>query len=221
MLKIYQNILQTDDLDPFYRPKSSIEVFDLELSIDLKNFNTTFSKVKKTRELTKHDAVLSSLLYEAVIQSELRQNYISDLRLWQWIALNPLREYVLWRWDIETDELNQKANRFLGSGGVGGFSNNSASRLFFPVAALKTDPDAKSLIEHFWSNTQIELSISQSILSLNPKIVIAATRATQGIGSSNVTDAVNDVMVSLNLSSGSTLLDIMEEDEITALMEHE
>ena len=117
--------------------------------------------------------------------------------------------------------MNQKANRFLGSGGVGGFSNNSASRLFFPVAALKTDPDAKSLIEHFWSNTQIELSISQSILSLNPKIVIAATRATQGIGSSNVTDAVNDVMVSLNLSSGSTLLDIMEEDEITALMEHE
>jgi hypothetical protein len=218
MLQKYKKILEKDDLEPLYTPNNLCEVISLDKPLNLDKFNHAFDKVKDTKERTKHDHELSKLLHAAIIESDVPENELTDLRMWQWIALNPLREYSLWRWDIASDELNKKAIRFLGAGGVTGFSNHSASRLFFPVHILSQAPDAEQLIEHFWSNTQIELSIAQSVLSLNPKIFIAATRATKGISTSNITKVVNNSIVSLNLSSGSTLLDIMEEDELAAIM---
>jgi hypothetical protein len=221
MLKKYNKILDREDLNTSYSPNSACGTIDLDQTLNLNHFNDYFDKVKETNETTKHDEHFSKLLYEAIIESKIPDTNFNDLRLWQWIALNPLREYTLWRWGIESDESNKKSIRFLGAGGVTGFSNNAASRLFFPALSISEAPDAEDLLKYFWSNTQIELSISQSILSLNPKIFIAAVRATQGIETTNLTRVVSDVIVSLNLSSGSTLLDIMEEGEITALMKQD
>ena len=221
MLKKYKQVIQKEELSAFYMPIDSCETIDINKNIDLKDFNNYFEEIKSSNERTKHDCELSKFLFDAITEAEVSEIELNDLRFWQWVALNPLRHYSLWRWDIESDESNTKSNRFLGAGGVTGFSENSASRLFFPIFSLNSAPDSENLIQHFWSNTQIELSISQSVLSLNPKIFAAAVRATQNVDSRNLTDGVKDIIVDLNLSSGSTLLDIMEEDEIEKLMIHD
>lgn len=213
MSKYYKKKISEFDLEQGFNNLDSFEILDTGVEIDFDEFTSYFQSVANDDSVTAHDFNFSMLIYEAISKSKLDKKFTHDLRFWQWICLNKIKEYCLWRWKID-EEMPKKLNRFLGSGGVTGFSINSASRLYFPADGLLKEHDGESLLKDFWSLTQKELSISQSRLSINPKIFIALVKATKGLNTSET----NKAIVKLNLLDSNTFLDLMDESEIISLI---
>ena len=213
MSKYYKKKISEYDLEKGFNSLDSFEALETGVEIDFNEFNTFFRSVENDDSVTVHDFNFSVLIHGAISKSKLDKKFTHDLRFWQWICLNKIKEYCLWRWKID-EEMPKKLNRFLGSGGVTGFSINSASRLYFPADGLLKENDGESLLKDFWSLTQKELSISQSRLSINPKIFIALVKATKGLN----TAETNKAIVKLNLLDSNTFLDLMDEAEIIKLI---
>jgi len=213
MSKYYEKKISPSSLELGFDSIEHLTGIDTGVNIDFKEFNEYFYSIKDDESVTIHDFIFSKLIYEAITSSGLDKKYTHDLRFWQWICLNEIKEYCLWRWKIN-EESPKKLDRFLGSGGVTGFSKNSASRLYFPAKGLMEEGDGEVLLEDFWSLTQKELSISQSTLSINPKIFIALVKATKGLNTSET----NKAIVKLNLLKSNLFLDIMDESEILELI---
>tara|TARA_B100000780_G_C21122797_1_gene454975 strand:- start:637 stop:1308 length:672 start_codon:yes stop_codon:yes gene_type:complete len=217
MTKYYEKRVTEFEIDSDLKVKNLINEIETGVSIDFTNFNKYFESKRGTKRRSDLDCELSNIIYEAISKSKLDQKFIYDLRFWQWVCLNPLKEYCIWRWDIslELPEIH-KPERFLGAGGVTGFSKNSASRLYIPASILineieiKDLEDGNNLFESFWSNQQKELSICQSVLSMNKNVFIAAVRAADGLD----TEEIKSLMVELNFLSSSSFLDIMSHEEI-------
>ena len=213
MSKYYEKKISPSTLELGFNSIEHLIGNDTGVNIDFKEFNEYFHSIKEDESVTIHDFIFSKLIYEAITTSGLDKKYTHDLRFWQWVCLNEIKEYCLWRWKIN-EESPKKLDRFLGSGGVTGFSKNSASRLYFPAKGLMEEDEGEVLLEDFWSLTQKELSISQSTLSINPKIFIALVKATKGLN----TGETNKAIVKLNLLKSNLFLDIMDESEILDLI---
>ena len=214
MSKYYSNKIQPSSLEISFDAASSFETSETGVNINFNDFNNYFKDVKNgDGSVTIHDFKLSELIYEAILSSGLDKKFYYDLRFWQYVCLNEIKDYCLWRWKIDEDSPS-KIERLIGAGGVTGFSKNSASRLFFPADCLLREVNGKELLEDFWSLTQNELSISQSTLSINPKIFVAMVKATNGLDGA----ATKNAVVKLNLLKTSLFLDIMDEDEILSLI---
>jgi hypothetical protein len=213
MSKYFKNKISEHDLEQGFNNLDSFKALETGVEINIDEFNGYLKSVMNDESVTIHDYNFSVLIHEAILKSKLDKKFTHDLRFWQWICLNKIKEYCLWRWKID-EEMPKKLNRFLGSGGVTGFSINSASRLYFPANGLLKESDGESLLKDFWSLTQKELSISQSRLSINPKIFIALVKATKGLN----TAETNKAIVKLNLLDSNTFLDLMDESEIIRLI---
>ena len=213
MSKYFKNKISKHDLEQGFNNLDSFKVLETGVEINFDEFNGYLKSVVNDDSVTIHDYNFSVLMHEAISKSKLDKKFTHDLRFWQWICLNKIKEYCLWRWKID-EEMPKKLNRFLGSGGVTGFSINSASRLYFPANGLLKERDGESLLKDFWSLTQKELSISQSRLSINPKIFIALVKATKGLN----TAETNKAIVKLNLLDSNTFLDLMDESDIIRLI---
>ncbi|MDA7786648.1 DUF6339 family protein [Gammaproteobacteria bacterium] len=213
MSKYFKNKISEHDLEQGFNNLDSFKVLETGVEINFDEFNGYLKSVVNDDSVTIHDYNFSVLMHEAISKSKLDKKFTHDLRFWQWICLNKIKEYCLWRWKID-EEMPKKLNRFLGSGGVTGFSINSASRLYFPANGLLKERDGESLLKDFWSLTQKELSISQSRLSINPKIFIALVKATKGLN----TAETNKAIVKLNLLDSNTFLDLMDESDIIRLI---
>jgi hypothetical protein len=213
MTKYYEKKIPQSVLELGFDSIAHLKEIDIKETVDFSEFNDYFNTVKDDESVTVHDFIFSQLIYKAISNSKLDNKYTFDLRFWQWVCLNEIKEYCLWRWKINADS-PKKLDRFLGSGGVTGFSKNSASRLYFPAKGLLVENGGESLLEDFWSLTQKELSISQSTLSINPKIFLALVKATKGLN----TGDTNKAIVKLNLLKSNLFLDIMDESEILDLI---
>ena len=213
MTKYYEKKISPSILELGFTSIQSHSTLETGATVNFNAFNDYFNSVKEDDSVTIHDFTFSKLIYEAITKSELDKKYTFDLRFWQWICLNEIKEYCLWRWKINEEAIN-KLDRFLGSGGVTGFSKNSASRLYFPAEGLLNEDQGEELLKDFWSLTQKELSISQSTLSINPKIFVALVKATKGLNTSDT----NKAIVKLNLIKSNQFLDIMDESEILELI---
>tara|TARA_B100000787_G_scaffold71188_1_gene52320 strand:- start:508 stop:1179 length:672 start_codon:yes stop_codon:yes gene_type:complete len=215
--KYYEKCLTEFNLNSDFSMKSSINEIETGANINFTDFNKFFEANKNIKQQSKLDMQFSELLYKAISTSNLDQKFVYDFRFWQWICLNPLREFCIWRWDIDLEsDVIQTPERFLGGGSVTGFSKNSASRLYFPASILINEPkvsglkDGATLFESFWKKQQKELSICQSILSMDKNIFIAAVRAADGLS----TEEIKRLMADLNFRSSSTFLDVMSHEEI-------
>ncbi len=213
MTKFYEKKISPSTLELGFDSLGHLTEIDTKESVDFSEFNEYFDSIKNDESVTVHDFIFSKLIYKAISNSKLDTKHTFDLRFWQWVCLNEIKEYCLWRWKINADS-PKKLDRFLGSGGVTGFSKNSASRLYFPAKGLLAEDDGENLLEDFWALTQKELSISQSTLSINPKIFLALVKATKGLN----TGDTNKAIVKLNLLKSNLFLDIMDESEILDLI---
>ena len=223
MTKYYEKKITEFDLNPDISLKHEINSIETGSEVDFSDFinffdNNKDKKIKKAKASL--DINFSELIYNAIKESKLDKKFIYDLRFWQWICLNPLNEYCIWRWDVDIESTEpEKTVRFLGGGGVTGFSRNSISRLYIPAemlineANVKDLKDGNNLFESFWDNQQKELSICQSILSMNKDIFIAAVRCADGLN----TNEIKSMMVELNFRSSSYYLDVMNHEEIFKL----
>jgi hypothetical protein len=220
MSKYYERRLSEFDIDPKIIINKEINCIETGAAIDFSDFINLFDKNKHiTSNVAKAnlDISFSEVIYRSIKESKLSQKFIYDLRFWQWICINPLKEYCIWRWDIDTSSNEpQKSARFIGGGGVTGFSKNTISRLYIPAELLINEPstedlvDGDSLFQSFWSNQQKELSICQSVLSMNKDIFIAAVRCVDGLDTKEISRLVAD----LNFRSSSYFLDAMSHEEI-------
>lgn len=213
MSKYYQEKVLGSSLEGGFESIASNVTLETGFNINFSDFNSYFSEVKNEEKRSDHDYMFSKLIFSALEDSNLDKRFTFDLRFWQWISINEIREYVLWRWNINEDSLN-KLERFLGAGGVTGFSTNSASRLYFPAASLLGKDDGDNLLKEFWKYSQKEQSISQSTLSINPKIFYAIAKATKNLNG-NETKAF---IIQLNFLKSNLFLDLMDENEISNLV---
>lgn len=213
MSKYYEQKILESSLEQGFDNISGATTLETGFNINFSRFNEYFNKVKNDEKYSEHDHMFSKLILDAIQESNLDKKFTYDLRFWQWVCINEIREYVLWRWGIDEDSPKNFA-RFLGAGGVTGFSKNSASRLFFPAANLLGKDDGDNLLKEFWKYTQKELSISQSTLSINPKIFYAIAKATKNLNG----DETKDFIIHLNFLKSNLFLDIMDEDEISNLV---
>lgn len=213
MTKLYEKKVTPNSLENGLNIEESYATIDTGVKIDFTEFNDFFDTVKDDESIQKHDYDFSKLIFKAISKSGIENKYLYDLRFWQWITLNEIKEYCLWRWKIN-EEAPTKLNRFLGAGGVTGFSINSASRLYFPAVAIMQDSKGDELLKDFWTLTQKELSISQSALSIDPKIYIALVKATKGMKG----EAISKTISKLNLLGTSYFLDLMDIEEIITLI---
>lgn len=220
MSKYYERRLSEFDLNPDITLNKDINSIETGVNIDFTDFIKLFEKNKQVtskRAKADLDIFFSEIIYKAIKDSKLNQKFIFDLRFWQWISINPLKEYCIWRWDINTNSAElQNSPRFIGGGGVTGFSKNTISRLYIPAGILINEniaenlKDGDSLFQSFWSNQQKELSICQSVLSMNKDIFIAAVRCVDGLN----TNEIKRLIADLNFRSSSYFLDAMNHEEI-------
>ena len=225
--KYFERKLNINDLDGVdIREAININKIDCDGAINLKSFEEKFSEYQakdvKQRERAKTDIDFSMLIYKAIAKSDLEERFYYDMRFWQWLCLNDLQEYILWRWDINNENPKRtQYRRFIGAGGVSGFSYNSIARLFIPANILLKERDGKSLLKKFWENQQAELQISQCADVLNNKVFVAATRSVvdELKAGGDVTDRIKQKIVKLNALKKSSFLDTLEEAQIIDLMQ--
>lgn len=213
MTKYYLQKILESSLEKGFNEIDNEETNETGFNINFSEFKNYFNEIKNEEKNSEHDFMFSKLIFHAIEDSNLDKKFTHDLRFWQWICINEIREYIFWRWNINEDSPS-KYPRFLGAGGVTGFSKNSASRLYFPAASLLNKDDGEDLLKEFWKFTQKELSISQSTLSINPKIFYAIAKATKNLNG----DETKAFIIQLNFLKSNLFLDLMDENEISNLV---
>ena len=218
-LKIYKKPLQIKDYDDWVVDPSKFETEDLSQSMDptrlQNNIDTVMKDKKYTNSKPSSDAILARIAHQSF--RKLPDNILTDNRFWQWISLNIFFDYSVWRWDMTGENIDQQANilRHVISGkGVSGLSHNSISRLVVPAIDLYESPSDYSLVDILFQNQQSEQSITQSMQSMNPKILKAMVKSVKGLDG----DGVKAKIKRLNALSDSYNVDLMSEAEIQNLI---
>lgn len=160
------------------------------------------------------DVAIAKELYDAVISSKLKSSFYTDMRFWQWASLYPMQEYVKWRFSIDLENKASHYSRFLGTGGIRGLSQNAVSRIFTPASLLLPEKDGEELLASLFDKAQKEQSIFQSESCLSHHTLIAAVKATKGMGKNDS----KRVIMKLNSLKFSKCFDLMSENEIIALI---
>lgn len=211
--KYYKNRLKDQDFSGI-NLNSELELVECGAKIDLSKFKKLHQTLSSKSTGPESDFEFSQLIHKIIVDSGLAQNFYYDLRFWQWLSLE-LKDYVIWRWSI--DEIEPKKShvrRFIGGGGNTGFSLNSLSRLFIPAHVLLKDKSGKKLLQGFWDNQQIELSVSQCADTINDEIFIGATKATINCS----TKDINKKIIKLNAIKSSMFLDNIPSEDFVKLL---
>lgn len=213
--RIKKKLIQSD-LEPGLVLSSNTKLIDYDFSIDLNIFLDHFKSIKQKSDFkpANSDYEFSKILYDSLINSGATDAEFYDMRFWQWISLEQLYEYCIWRWNIDVNDTKPSHGaKVLGGGGVGGFSLNSISRLFIPAKILLNEPDGDILLKSFFEIQQKEQSISQSTLAVNSNVFISIVKATVGLDTQQTVRAISR----LNARKIGICIDAMSSDEISKL----
>lgn len=212
--KYYQRKLIQEDILNLSLPNEEL-LASCEVDID---FTATQEYVQMAiaQDIPKEtvDVAIARELYDAVLKSQIKSSFCTDMRFWQWVSLNPMQEYVKWRWSIDLENKPSHYSRFLGTGGIRGLSQNAISRIYTPAALLLPEVDGVELLESLFDKAQKELSIFQSESCLNRRVLIAVVKATKG---KNQRESKNTIM-KLNALKYTKCFEVMTEDEILDLL---
>ena len=170
----------------------------------------------KEKEFSKEhiDFALALKLHDMLIASKINTSFFTDMRFWQWVCLGPMNEYVHWRFSIDLEKTPSHYVRFLGTGGIGGFSRNAVSRIFIPAYYLLPEIDGKELLESLFEKAQKELSIFQNEACLNPTILVAMVKATRNKNQAETQKIISN----FNDLKASKCFDFMSQEEILELL---
>ena len=122
--------LTKSDLDPGLVMAANANTLDYDFSVNFDKFRNFFDSVKTQKDLkpADYDFEFSKILYDSLVNSGATDAEFYDMRFWQWVSLDQLFEYCVWRWNIDINDVKSSHYaKVLGGGGVGGFSLNSIS----------------------------------------------------------------------------------------------
>jgi len=212
--KVYKKKLTKNDIVNLNLPNDD-QLHSIGVKINFKpTQKLVTSAIEKDIPSETVDVALAMELHDAIIKSKISESFLFDMRFWQWVCLYPMSEYVNWRWSIDLENKPSHYNRYLGTGGTGGFSKNAVSRIFIPAYVLLKEKDGKELLESLFDKTQKEQSIFQNECAINAKILVAMVRATKN---KNTSESKNTIM-KLNALKFSKCFDLMPEEDIVALI---
>ena len=208
--------LTKSDLDPGLVMAANANTLDYDFSVNFDKFRNFFDSVKTQKDLkpADYDFEFSKILYDSLVNSGATDAEFYDMRFWQWVSLDQLFEYCVWRWNIDINDVKSSHYaKVLGGGGVGGFSLNSISRLFIPAKILLKESDGDALLKSFFNIQQKEQSISQSTLAINSSVFISIVKATENLNTNQTVRAISR----LNARKSGMCIDAMTSEEIADL----
>ena len=199
-INIYKEALVNQDYQQWMDNPNSFETEDTGHAVDINPFLKEIKKIKKDKKFDKlsqrpsSDGILAEVAHKTFLK--LPGSLLTDNRLWQWITLNLLYEYSVWRWDLTDDRIKEKPTlkRHLFSGtGVDGLSRNSIARLVVPCQDLVLPGGDYSLVKILFQNQQTEQSLSQSLQSMNPNFFRAMVNSVSGLTGPEVREKVKKI----------------------------
>jgi len=175
------------------------------------------------------DAAMDTELVEPLHRClrNLPERITTDMRLWHWFCVVRYPELVWRRWrgvppaDPEEGFLKGQghrpvpAGRFLGTPSINGQGRNTFARLFFAAERLiGSEGDDYGLVRRLFSSQELHLGISDREYGLLPPVNRVLTSELADLPDLKVRAGVRR----LNAIGGSLCLDLLEEDEILALV---
>lgn len=175
------------------------------------------------------DSAIDAELVEPLHRTlkHLPEDITTDMRLWHWFCVVRYPELVWRRWrslppaDPEEGFLKGQghrpvpAGRFLGTPSINGQGRNTFARLFFAAERLiGARGEDYALVRRLFSSQELHLGVSDREYGLLPPVNRVLTRELADLPDLKVRAGVRR----LNALGGSLCLDLLEEDEITALV---
>jgi hypothetical protein len=171
------------------------------------------------------DAALVEPLHRCL--RNLPESVTADMRLWHWFTVVRFPEIVWLRWrgSVPADPADGlivgsgrrpvPIVRFLGTASINGHGRNTFSRLFFAAQRLiGCEGDDYNIVRRLFTSQELHLGLSDREYGLLPSVNRALTRELAGLPDQRVRSGVRR----LNALGGSFCLDLMEEEEIAALV---
>jgi len=203
-----------------------IPVIPLAEFVDLAPFiETVASLMTDGVKESAMDAVLVEPLHRCL--RNLPDGVTTDMRLWHWFTVVRFPEIVWLRWrgSVPADPADGfvvgngrrpvPVGRFLGTASINGHGRNTFARLFFAAHRL-IGPEGEdySLVRRLFTSQELHLGLSDREYGLLPTVNRVLTRELADLPDQRVRSGVRR----LNALGGSFCLDLLEEEEITALV---
>lgn len=154
----------------------------IDSNIDLEPFITASDGMRSAGGtlLAGTDAALAPKLHEVLRPLGRRQ--LLDAGLWQWLCLEPLRDYVLARWcgGVSQDQLpnlkTSKLQRFVGSPTMVGMSRNAVARLFWGAEAAYATTGSYEDCALVFGSADLYVGVFEREMGLHPEAAMAIIR---------------------------------------------
>jgi len=209
------------------RSPSKIPVEELDHQID---FSALDEKVDEIIKNNITDSAIDGHLVEPLHRAlkNLPQELLIDMRLWQWFSVirHPDLVWLRWRGSVPVDPENGFNHgkggrkiatiRFLGGASINGHGRNTFARLFFAAERLLgSDNEDYDLVRRLFTSQELHLGISDREFGLLPSVNRVLTRELADLTDLKVRSSVQK----LNSLGGSFCLDLLNESELTELLE--
>lgn len=166
----------------FLRGQQSHRVAVMGGSVELGPFRSAFEELRGGLGALapRTDAQLAPILHEAMRSVE-RRNLL-DHRLWQWLCLEPLREYVLARWcdgaavDAVDGFKMSQLNRFVGGPTLNGVGRNALARLFWGAETAFVDTGKYDDCRAVFASADLFVGVFERKIGLRPQAAMAIIR---------------------------------------------
>jgi hypothetical protein len=212
-------------IDALLSPEE-IQVVPLAESVDLGPLDQTIASLLS-------DGVKESAMDAALVEPlhrclrNLPDSVTADMRLWHWFTVMRFPEIVWLRWRgsvpanpadgfvLGSGRRPVPVVRFLGTASINGHGRNTFARLFFAAQRL-IGPAGEdySLVRRLFTSQELHLGLSDREYGLLPTVNRVLTRELADLPDQRVRAGVRR----LNALGGSFCLDLLEEEEITALV---
>ncbi|MHB8220582.1 MAG: DUF6339 family protein [Acidimicrobiales bacterium] len=189
--------------------------------VDLTPVKVTLDKLLEGDEMkvAAWDAELAPSLHTAFSGCERR--LLLDMRLWHWLALEPLSAFVLRRWcGVRTvAERGQplapaERDHFLGRPTLNGFNRNAIARLYWAADALYTTSGKYELLNAVMAHQDLLTGIFERFFSL----YAPAARACVSVLKDLDEDERRARLKNLNLVASTISLETLEQSDIEKLL---
>lgn len=143
-----------------------------------------------------------------------------DMRVWRWLCVVPLKEFVLRRWCGVTSHNGvvltpAQCGRFLGSRSLHGMSRNALARLFWCADLLWNEEDGYTLAREAIANQDFYQAIFERALGNYAPAARAALRVLRNSDEGQR----RRVLRNLNYHLSTTALEAMDEQDLIRVLE--
>ncbi len=221
--------ISDQDLISALRSPSKIPVEELDHQMDLSELDEKVDEIINNNITDSPiDAHLVEPLHRAL--KNLPPELLIDMRLWQWFSVirHPDLVWLRWRGSVPVDPENGFNHgkgsrkiatiRFLGSSSINGHGRNTFARLFFAAERLLgKDNEDYDLVRRLFTSQELHQGISDREFGLLPSVNRVLTKELADLTDLKVRSSVQK----LNSLGGSFCLDLLNESELTDLLQVE